>query len=1190
MTSIVCPATCVNVELQLKSVEKLLSHYGCEGLSDVQVAILVGTWAGESYGAMADRSTYAIEYLREVGSGLWKLLTEVLGEPVTKKNVRLVLQRYQQSLAAEELEQQYFWGEAIDVSIFYGRTVELRKLQRWVTQDRCRLIEVLAIGGMGKTALAVKLAQQVAGEFEFVVWRSLRNAPPFVDLCGEIIALLSRQQEVGLADPATMITRLLHYLRQHRCLLVLDNVESILQGGYPYEYLAGYERYGELLRQVGECSHQSCVLLTSREQVAEVANFAGAGLPVRVLSLGGLSIAESVAILDDKGLAVVAEQAQGLVDLYGGNPLALKIISTSILELFDGKVAAFLDQGTAVFNGIRMLLARQFDRLSGVEQQVMFWLAINREWVSLADLQGDLLSGVSVAQILEALEYLQGRSLIETKAGRFTLQPVVMEYAIEKLLLAVRQEVCSGSPGLLLRYALMKAQAKDYVRESQIRVIVQPLLAMLGSDLGGEGAIVQALQQLLVVIGADGGAATSYGAGNCLNMLCQLQADLTGLNLAGLSIRQADLREVSLPLVDLTGADLNTSLFAESTNEIYKVVISPDNRLIANGTGDGTISVWQIDTSQKIFSGQERSGIILGLAFTSDSKKLIVSSLDKHIEIWDVESGLRLQSWSSIAPIYNIALNNDDRVLACAGTDGSVLLWDIATCKILSEFIGHTKQVIDVAFHPQGKLLASSSADATIKLWDIATGKCIQSFVGHTQLVATISFNAAGTQLISSGFDALVKIWSLQTGQCIGTLQGHSKSVSESFFDPNGQFIISGSQDRTIRVWTLAAGEWECSKILQSHQNIIWSIALNSTGTTLVSSDHDGALKFWDVASWQCIRTLHSTPKIIRTIAFHPQTNLLVSGGEDRKIRLWDFVAEKCIDAISAHNGAIWKVLFDPKQDFLASCGMDGQVKLWELIDNIDLNRNPKLLQQSANFIVVIAIHPSLTLLASGASDSNIYLWNYSTGELLKTFHAEECGMILDLAFHPTRNLLVCASHDPNVRIWDIDIGYCCQILQGHTHNNWAVAIHPQGELVATAGQDETIRLWDIDMGMSRDVLTGHTSNITKICFSPNGAYLASASMDRTIRIWEVATGECVRILKDHTESVNFVVYHPDEQRRLLASCSHDETIRLWDTDTWECVKILRPQRIYEGMKIAGAKGITAAQLATLQGLGAIAL
>jgi WD40 repeat protein len=1185
----------VNVELQLKSVEKLLNHHGCEGLSDVQVAILVGTWAGESYGDMADRTTYAIEYLREVGSGLWKLLTEVLGEPVTKKNVRLVLQHYQQSLAAEELEQQYFWGEAIDVSIFYGRKVELRKLQRWVTQDRCRLIEVLAIGGMGKTALAVKLAQQVAGEFEFVVWRSLRNAPPFVDLFGEIIALLSCQQEVGLADPAIIITRLLHYLRQHRCLLVLDNVESILQSGYPYEYLAGYESYGELLRQVGECSHQSCVLLTSREQVAEVANFAGDGLPVRVLSLGGLSIAESVAILDDKGLAMVAEQAQGLVDLYGGNPLALKIISTSILELFDGKVAAFLDQGTAVFNGIRMLLARQFDRLSGVEQQVMFWLAINREWVSLADLQGDLLSGVSAAQVLEALEYLQGRSLIETKAGRFTLQPVVMEYAIEQLLLAVRQEICSGSPGLLLRYALMKAQAKDYVRESQIRVIVQPLLAMLGSDLGGEGAIVQALRKLLVIIEADGGAATSYGAGNCLNMLCQLQADLTGLNLAGLSIRQADLREVSLRDVDFTNADLTTSLLAESINDIYKLAISPDDRLIATGGSDGKISIWEIGNGQNTLNLKAHAGHVVGLVFTADSQRLISSSFDKQIKIWNIETGTCLKSWDSSMPCYRIALSHDGKTMASGSECGDVVIWNTETGKLLRTFVGHTLQSMSVAFHPQGKLLASSSCDASIKLWDITTGKCIKNLTGHTSFAFSVNFSPDGNQLVSSSFDATIKIWDVASGRCLQTMQDHSRATVEALFTPNGKQIVSASQDLTLRIWEQREfSGWQCIKVLYGHKNNIWSMALDSKGKNLVSGDLSGALKIWDMETLQCSRTLLSESRAFRALAFHPAGNVLASSREDCRIQLWNINTEECLSTTTAHQMAVWQIAFLDRGQLLVSCSMDGDVRLWD-VENGFLEKRSQPLQRSSTFIITIAYHPHLEILASGTPEASVYFWDYQTGLLLNTLEGVHLDAnipinILDLSFHPSGRWLAIASFDPNLRIWDMETDQCYQILKGHTNQNWTVNFHPHGDLLASGGEDYTVRLWHIHRGECVHVLNGHTGAITGTAFSLDGKYLASSSKDYTIRIWDVATGECVQVLTGHTDLVNFVVYHPDEQRRLLASCSHDETIRLWDTDTWECVKILRPQRIYEGMKIAGAKGITTAQLNTLQGLGAIAL
>ena len=156
----------------LKSIDTLLLSHSLPVLNDVQLVVLAGTLAGESYPTLADRSTYTVEYLREVGARLWQLLAQALGEPVNKKNIRSVLQRYQQSLAVVALERQYFWGESIDVSIFYGRTTELKTLTKWITKDRCRLIEILAMGGVGKTAVAVKVAQQVFTEFDFEIGRA----------------------------------------------------------------------------------------------------------------------------------------------------------------------------------------------------------------------------------------------------------------------------------------------------------------------------------------------------------------------------------------------------------------------------------------------------------------------------------------------------------------------------------------------------------------------------------------------------------------------------------------------------------------------------------------------------------------------------------------------------------------------------------------------------------------------------------------------------------------------------------------------------------------------------------------------------------------------------------------------------------------------------------------------------------
>ncbi len=191
----------------------------------------------------------------------------------------------------------------------------------------------------------------------------------------------------------------------------------------------------------------------------------------------------------------------------------------------------------------------------------------------------------------------------------------------------------------------MKVTAKDYVRESQIRLAIVPLLMMLAADLGGRQAIELALKQILQQLSTDSYSASNYGAGNCLNLLSHLQADVTGLDLSGMSIRQADLRELRLHRVNFTQANLSTSLFAESIGDIYQIAISPDGRMVANGCNDGRISIWQVSTGQNLLSIKGHNSTVMGLVFTADNQKLISCSFDRYIKIWDVDSGACIQFW-----------------------------------------------------------------------------------------------------------------------------------------------------------------------------------------------------------------------------------------------------------------------------------------------------------------------------------------------------------------------------------------------------------------------------------------------------------------------------------------------------------------------------------------------------------------
>ena len=316
-----------------------------------------------------------------------------------------------------------------DVSIFYGRPDELATLTQWITIDRCRLIALLGMGGIGKSALAVRLAEQLAPLFEFVIWRSLRYTPSLEKLLFELTQLLSERTDLSQSNTIEeQISSLIEGLQRHRVLLVLDGWETVLSSGdFAGHYREGYKSYGELLQRVGQESHKSCLLLTSREKTPEISLLEGRTAPVRSLNLPGLGEAAQEIFraedLSDK------EQWSRLIQIYRGNPLVLQVIATFVRELFGGSVTEFLRQGgTLITRDLNHFLRPLFKRLSPLEKQVMRQLAHAQEPMLLQQLR-EALPDISNQALLDALQSLWWRSLIERSAtGAFTLPPIIDEW------------------------------------------------------------------------------------------------------------------------------------------------------------------------------------------------------------------------------------------------------------------------------------------------------------------------------------------------------------------------------------------------------------------------------------------------------------------------------------------------------------------------------------------------------------------------------------------------------------------------------------------------------------------------------------------------------------------------------------------------------------------------------------------
>jgi WD40 repeat protein len=1185
-------------------------------LKDVEVLLLRGAYQGQSYEEIAEANNYTATYLRQdLGPRFWKTLSEALGERVSKRNFRSAVERHFADIDEFYLEQsteqlsgqddpnndpeiavstgsildpalhlRQDWGDAIDVSVFYGRTHELATLQQWTLQEKCRLIALIGMGGIGKTSLSVKLAETIQKQFKYLFWRSLRNAPSADEFLTELLFFLSEQKITDL--PKTLegkVSLAIDYLRNNRCLLILDNFESILQtSSYSGAYRLGYEGYGLLLRYISDIAHQSCLILTSREKPKGFAYREGITLPVRSLLLRGLTQTEARELFQVRGcFGVDDDQLQEIFDHYAGNPLALKMVASVVQEMSGGNLAElipYLRQGQAQFEDIQDLLNRQINRLTAPEKSLIYWLAINRETTTLAELAQDMLD-TSGIQLLEVVQSLSHRSLLERNGKYLFLQPVVLEHITNALISQACSEIQQLQCEFLRDYALLKAQSKDYVRQSQLRFIVRPIISRLLEVYKSSQVLENHLKALLGQQQISAAYQPGYVAGNLLNLLCELQADLSGLDCSRLTIWQAYLVGANLHQVNFEQADLSKSVFTSVLNATLAVAFSPDGSLLAMGNADNRLRLWNALDYRELLLCEGHESWVSSIAFSPDGQFLASGSLDQTVKLWSVATGSCLATFKGHEGwVWAVAFSPDGQTLVSGSHDQTVRFWDLTTTQCTQVLQENQGGIWATTFSPNGQILATAGDDRLIRIWDLSLGQVIQVLEGHEDWVREVAFSPDGNYLVSASNDRTVRVWDTRTGQCNRVLFGNTNIVTSVALSSDGRTVASGGQDCIVRVWDLESGH--CLKVLQGHPNGIWSVAFHPDGSTLASGSNDSTVKLWNVLTGQSLRTLQGYCSGIKAVSFSPDGQELASTGDAKVVNIWDLERDETRLSLQGHTGWTWCLTHHPQGNLLASAGNDAVIRLWDRATGQAL----QVLKGHVNLIFSVAFSPDGQWLASGSNDQMVKLWDWQNGACIRSFQHD--GRVWTVAFSPCGGLLASGSNDAQVRIWDVESGACLKTLAGHSSLVFSVAFSPDGQWLASGSDDRTIRIWDVRSGDCCKILAGHSGTAWAIAFSPDGQCLASGGDDKTVRIWDVQSGQCLGTLSGHLGEVWSVAFSPKTPN--LASGSQDGTIRFWDLERQICIKTLAGKKPYDQLNITRCRGLSEAQKESLRALGAI--
>ncbi|MFO0846525.1 MAG: nuclear transport factor 2 family protein, partial [Gemmataceae bacterium] len=601
---------------------------------------------------------------------------------------------------------------------------------------------------------------------------------------------------------------------------------------------------------------------------------------------------------------------------------------------------------------------------------------------------------------------------------------------------------------------------------------------------------------------------------------------------------------------------------AQPKHGVHTVKFHPDGKRLVGSSLDGSVLVWDLTTGKTLHTIESRGVRSVAVCLTPDDR-LLVPYMDRRAILYDLDSAAPVGT--VLGPAHYSALSPDGRWLATTGTNGDpVRVFDLRRAGDASRRFDLPGLVASCEFSPDGERLAlvpQGQVERRLRLLDVKT---LKEIANEPSLGTCLAWSSDGKRLVTGGTKpaglfrfAELSVRDGATGKELFPLKGPGERVASLGLSADGRWLASSisnfrNQPWMVLVWDLSKGQRADYREFSVKNVGIDSVAISPDGRLVAAACRDRSVRVWDRETGRQRLELIGHDHSVKSVVFHPGGRQLASGGFDGKIVLWDVVKGVKLHELRGHrqaetanNAGITTLAYSPDGRRLASASLHdsvrGEVKVWDTSTGVEA--------YSLDGKRAVAFSPDGSRVAAGAGGGaepwQLRVWDATPRPEVGVRQAH-VGPIRAISASRDGKRFVTASDDGTARVWDAVTGEMLQTVGKQSSIVWHAALSPDGQRLATGGGDKSVRVYRLDTGEQVLALTGHERVVRQVAWL-DGDRLASVSEDQTARIWDLKTGNSVRTLRLGNVGLALDV-SPDGKRLLVGAA----VLTVFDTQTWE--------------------------------------